>query len=105
MKLPLKHLFVLDANDVPRPAKSVIEWAEFFETNRRQIALNEIGDMRVSTVFLGVNLNMFGARPILFESMVFDKEGHGLRTLRASTKKVALEQHQSLVEECRKKLQ
>jgi len=99
------HLYVLDENNEPRPAKSLDEWAEFFADRRRQVAFNEIGDMVVSTVFLGIAPNPFSPRPILFESMAFDAHGHGLRTLRAATRKVALEHHHTLLEECRKKLQ
>ena len=103
--LTIRHLYVLDDAGEPRPAKDFIEWAQFFETGKRQVALNEIGDMRVSTVFMGIAVNPLSDHPILFESMVFDAEHHGLRTLRARSRKVALEQHQTLVEECRKKLQ
>ena len=48
-------------------------WARWFETADRQVAETMQGDVRVSTVFLGLDHNfgdLFG-RPILFETMVF----------------------------------
>jgi len=49
------------------PALSAIE---AFEGNRR-VALTEIGSVRVSTVFLGLNHAWDDGPPLLFETVVF----------------------------------
>lgn len=57
------------------------EWAEWFETADRRVALDEIDGIRISTVFLGLdhNFSLLGLRgkadPLLFETMVFMPDG------------------------------
>jgi hypothetical protein len=47
-------------------------WAWWFETADRQVADSMQGDVRVSTVFLGIDSSLFGhGPPMLFETMVF----------------------------------
>ena len=47
-------------------------WARWFATHDRKVAWDQIGDARVSTVFLGLDHNMrMSGEPILFETMVF----------------------------------
>lgn len=50
----------------------LLEWVRWFETADRQVAETEIGEFRVSTVFLGID-HGYGDRdaPVLFETMVF----------------------------------
>jgi len=53
------------------------EWGEWFERNDRTVARNffgheGIGEIMVSTVFLGVDHNFFGdGPPVVFETMIF----------------------------------
>jgi hypothetical protein len=52
----------------------LLKWAQWFETQERFLFSNEIGggEIRVSTVFLGLDHNWFGeGEPILFETMIF----------------------------------
>lgn len=52
----------------------VLEWAVMFEQDRC-VASTQVGDYRVSTVFLGLD-HSFDDGPLqLFETMVFDKDG------------------------------
>ena len=62
--------YILDGHE-PKPA-DLMEWAHWFENADRQIDHTTVGDVRVSTVFLGLD-HRFGASgpPILFETMVF----------------------------------
>jgi hypothetical protein len=49
-------------------------WARWFETADRQVADTQQDEVRVSTVFLGLDHSFWPARvgpPILFETMVF----------------------------------
>jgi hypothetical protein len=65
-----KFMYVLEGR-VPRPARSIHEWSQYMETAERHVADTEVGDARVSTVFLGTN-NSFGfGPPLLFETMIF----------------------------------
>lgn len=48
-----------------------------FETTRR-VAYDEVGERHVSTVWLGLDHSYVdGDPPAIFETMVFDEEGHG----------------------------
>ena len=43
---------------------------------RKTITHTEIGNLRVSTVFIGIDLGIRNDEPILFETMVFDEDGN-----------------------------
>ncbi len=53
--------------------KSVEEWATWFETADRRVALDVIGETAVSTDFLGLDYGAGFERndPLLFETLVF----------------------------------
>ena len=61
--------------------KDVVAWGEWFSTANRRVAETWIDDVRVSTVFLGIDHNFFPGRdPALFETMVFaDQEDFRMR--------------------------
>jgi hypothetical protein len=70
--------YVLDAAGQPLPAKSVEEWARWFEATSsddaagRRVARDRIdGGVEVSTVFLGMDHSFLLGAPLLFESMIF----------------------------------
>lgn len=46
-------------------------WAKWLDTSDRQIADDEIGKVRISTVFLGLNHSFGPGEPVLFETMIF----------------------------------
>jgi hypothetical protein len=56
----------------PVQCADVLEWGKWFETADRHVKQEMIGDIRVSTVFLGLD-HSFGddGPPILFETMIF----------------------------------
>ncbi len=55
--------------------RDVAAWDEWFRTADRRVAETWIDDVRISTVFLGVDHNFFpGHDPALFETMVFADE-------------------------------
>lgn len=82
----------------------MMEWAEWFESApNRRVAVTEGGDYTISTVFLGVDHRFVGdGPPLLFETMVFDKDGGG-DTYRYSTWDEAEAGHAAVVEEWREK--
>ena len=52
----------------------LMTWGEWFETHDRQVAYTEQDEVRVSTVFLGIDMGFGDGPPVLFETMVF--RGH-----------------------------
>lgn len=66
--------WILDGN-TPVKVESVFEWAQWFETADRRIALTELNGAEVSTVFLGLDHNYGMGPPLLYETMVFETEG------------------------------
>jgi hypothetical protein len=56
----------------PISEPDLMKWARWFETADRHVARTMIGDVRVSTVFLGLD-HSFDPKgpPLLFETMVF----------------------------------
>jgi hypothetical protein len=46
-------------------------WVKFFENIDRHVANENVGDVRVSTVFLGLDHSFGQGPPLLFETMVF----------------------------------
>lgn len=57
---------------VPVPCSDVMEWGRCFENqDSRKVAQTTLGDVMVSTVFLGIDHSFGCGPPILFETMVF----------------------------------
>jgi hypothetical protein len=48
----------------------VVEWAKSFEKKSRILAKTQVGEIEVSTVFLGID-HGFGGRQLWFETMTF----------------------------------
>ncbi len=71
--------WILDAERNPVPARDVFEWARCFERPDRIVAKTEIGHVRISTVFLGIDHGFPGVHkePILFETMIFGGKHDG----------------------------
>jgi len=64
--------YVLDDAGEPLAVDDVLVWASWFETADRHVADTQIGDVRVSTVFLGLDHRFIGGGPpILYETLVF----------------------------------
>lgn len=63
--------YILD-NHKPVPV-DLMTWARWFEKhhNDRHVALDKVGDVRVSTVFLGLDHSFGDGPPLLFETMIF----------------------------------
>jgi hypothetical protein len=60
------------------------------------LILTDAGAVRVSTVFLGLDHNIFGDQPLLFETMVF-RGSEGFEQRRYSDIHAAIEGHQQFV--------
>ncbi len=83
----------------PVLAKNWGEWAKYLEYADRTVAIDVLPkDIRVSTVFLGLDHNFADeGLPILFETMVF-RDGDGEECERYSTWDEAEEGHKRMVE-------
>lgn len=54
------------------PCDDLLEWGKWFENREaRKIAADTVDDVRVSTVFLGLDHAFGDGPPLLFETMVF----------------------------------
>lgn len=101
--LPWIGQYILDENGNPQRAKSLLSWAEWMQKADRKIALTQIANVRVSTVFLGLDYNhamteITGKRHTsLFETMVFGGiHDHLIR--RYATREDAIEGHRQIVQ-------
>lgn len=66
--------FILNGK-VPEACGDLMRWAMWMETGKRHVADSEVGVVRVSTVFLGLNHNWSpSGPPILFETMCFAQQ-------------------------------
>jgi len=86
--------------DVPVEA-DLITWANWYDKTDNHVAFDEIGEIQVSTVFLGLDHNFTpDGAPILYETMVFggplDQEQERYRTLHE-----AKAGHQKMIERVR----
>lgn len=63
----------IERNGEPVEVETMLEWAAWFETADRVVLQTTIGDLLVSSVFLGIDHN-FGRKgpPLLYETMVFE---------------------------------
>ena len=55
----------------PVPERDLFTWGRWLEPADRQVKHTEQGDVRVSTVFLGLDHGFGHGPPLLFESMAF----------------------------------
>jgi hypothetical protein len=72
-------LYILDEAGEPKPCYDTLEWGRWMETADRRVCQDyDEGDgekqIRISTVFLGLDHNFHGNRPLLYETMVFIKD-------------------------------
>ncbi len=68
--------YVLDGH-TPKAVKDVLEWGTTFESQDRVVEKTKIGDVDISTVFLGLNHRYGEGEPLLFETMIFGGEDDG----------------------------
>lgn len=87
--------YILEGHE-PRPAE-LTEWAHWFETCDRHVAKDSVGDVNISTVFLGLNHNCGDGPPLLFETMIFGGP-HDQYQERCSTWAQAEEMHRVALE-------
>ena len=66
--------YILDGHK-PVIEPDLHKWANWYETANRHVDCSTIGDIRVSTVFLGIDHSFCNSKKQLFETMTFgDKD-------------------------------
>jgi hypothetical protein len=97
--------YLIDEHGNVRPAATMTEWALWFEAESkkphgglRHVDLTDLpGGVRVSTVFLGLDHNLFDdGPPLIFETMIFNGH-HADWQARCSTVEQARECHREAV--------
>lgn len=93
------HHYYLNEDKTYRPA-SLHEWATQFEHMERHVGDDMVLGKHVSTVWLGLDHNLYGGEPHVFETMIFSE--HESRTdiymERYSTWDEAVEGHKAAIE-------
>lgn len=75
----MSDTYRLDENNQPVPCE-LHDWALWFERCDRHVALDKIDNVKVSTVFLGLDHSFDctpGHVPVLWETMIFGGEHDG----------------------------
>lgn len=85
----------------PTRCSDIKEWARWFETADRQLALTKLPGCDVSTIFLGLD-HAFTTEgsPVLWETMVFGGDLDGEQQ-RYTSEEAARAGHEAMVQRCR----
>ena len=86
------------------PVNDVLEWAKMFEKKDRRVAEDNIGEVRISTVFLGLNHRFGKGKPLIFETMVFGNCIFDNYQERYSTYEEAEKGHKFMVKRVKEKI-
>jgi hypothetical protein len=91
--------YILNDDGDPVEEPDLMKWAFWLETagDSRHSHFDEVGDVKISTIFMGLDYNWdFSGPPLLFETLVMGGEHHH-HMERCSTKEQAKEQHDEAV--------
>lgn len=67
----MKQNYILDEKGNPVAEPDLMKWAQWFEKAERHVGNEQIGDSKISTVFLALDHAWNGGPPVLWETMVF----------------------------------
>lgn len=99
--IPGEMNYILDEEGNPLKVTNTIKWAQWFEEADRRVKQTEIRNVKVSTIFLGLDHNFIGkGAPILWETMVFGfPDGHELdsKQERYTSRADAVKGHDAMV--------
>ncbi len=96
----LENYYVLDENKNVVPARSKFEYNCFLSFADRRVGEFFIGKLRVSTVFVGLDSrwardpSTVGNLPVVFETMIFVRDGDECYTRKSCTWAEALVEHE-----------
>lgn len=96
-------MYAILVNGKVVPTDDFVKWAKFFENDKlRIIKRAEIGNITISTVFLGID-HGFGGRPRWFETMIFNGPLDGKQE-RYESQAEAIRGHNYLVKKVKRTL-
>lgn len=104
------NVYVLDESGQPVLEPNLMKWAVWFETADRQVAETTTANVRISTVFLGLDHGWsqlghpFEHEPVLWETMVFGASIPREIQLRYQSRDDALSGHEVVVAEVERQL-
>jgi hypothetical protein len=89
----------------PMPCEDTLTWGKWFEVADNRVALTEIGTVKISTVFLGIDHQWDAGPPLLFETVIFGlPDEAGAFQERCSTWEEAEIVHEEAVKYARSKI-
>ena len=88
-------LYILDGHN-PVLCEDLLEWAKIFDKDR-MVSVDQVGEVRISTVFLALDHSYGEGPPLVFETMIFGGV-HDAAQERYSTWDEAEEGHKKAVE-------
>lgn len=89
--------YILDEQGKPIREPDLLKFGRWFETGNRRVASDYIGNVFISTVFLGIDHSFHvDGPPILYETMIFGGD-HDQYQDRYSTKEEAIAGHKKAV--------
>lgn len=95
--------YILDKDGNPIICNDLILWGKWMAKNddARRIALDYIDEVKISTVFLGLDHQFTHGSPLLYETMIFGGEHDGYQD-RYSTRNEALFGHNKALDMVKK---
>ena len=93
--------YILNENGEPVIEHDILKWAAWLEpalsAGGTGVILQEIDDVKVSTIFLSIDNNFFGTPPILWETMVFGGPLEGRMDRCSGSREQAMAMHARMV--------
>lgn len=85
--------YILDDEGRPVKSPNLMSWAKWIERGEnRVLAQTRHENVKVSTIFLGLDHSLSNSTPVLWETMIFGGE-HDAEQARYTTREDALEGH------------
>jgi hypothetical protein len=96
--------YILDADNNPVLEPDIWKWAKWYETANRHVGNTVLGNIKISTVFLGLDHGFGGfGPPVLWETIIFGGE-HDDYQERYTSYKRAVNGHKLAVDMVKKEL-
>lgn len=80
--IPTDGKYVLTKTGKVRQEKDLLKWAKFMSSGRQRLAYTDFPKHYVSTIFLGLDYGFGEGKPVLWETMAFEKKITRLKTFK-----------------------
>ena len=60
----MSKYYITNADGEPIGINDLVEWGQWMQEEQQRVALDFVGSVRISTVFLGLDHNHWGGPPI-----------------------------------------